>query len=98
MHHSFLLILVLLFIVFLLVMLAQRIRIAYPIFLVIAGLGISFLPGIPRMKLDPEIYFPPTITLRSSLVHFVERFLEMETSYCLTGFRIGISYLNHYSL
>lgn len=57
MHHSILLILGLLFAVFLLVMLAQRIRIAYPIFLVIAGLGISFIPGVPQLHLNPDIIF-----------------------------------------
>ncbi|WP_199118897.1 Na+/H+ antiporter [Pedobacter sp. ASV28] len=57
MHHDILLILALLFIVFLLVMLAQRIKIAYPIFLVIAGLGISFIPGIPILHLDPDLIF-----------------------------------------
>ena len=57
MHHSFLLVLGLLFVVFLLVMLAQRIRIAYPIFLVIAGLGISFIPGVPRVSLEPDLIF-----------------------------------------
>ncbi|MES2454860.1 MAG: Na+/H+ antiporter [Bacteroidota bacterium] len=57
MHHNLLLILSLLFAVFLLVMLAQRVRIAYPIFLVIAGLAISFIPGIPHLHLDPELIF-----------------------------------------
>lgn len=57
MHHSLLLILGLLFAVFLLVMLAQRIRIAYPIFLVIAGLGISFMPGVPQLHLEPDLIF-----------------------------------------
>ena len=38
-------------------MLVQRIKIAYPIFLVLAGLGISLLPGVPVLKLDPEIIF-----------------------------------------
>lgn len=57
MHHHLLLILGLLFVVFLLVMLAQKMKIAYPIFLVVAGLGISLLPGIPRITLDPEIIF-----------------------------------------
>ncbi len=57
MHEKFLLILALLIIVMLLVMLAQRIKIAYPIFLVLAGLGISLLPGVPVLKLDPEIIF-----------------------------------------
>ncbi len=57
MHHHLLLILTLLFVVFLLVMLAQRIKVAYPIFLVLAGLGISFIPGIPVLHLDPELIF-----------------------------------------
>ncbi|MBV8325073.1 Na+/H+ antiporter [Chryseobacterium sp.] len=57
MHEKLLLILGLLLIVMMLVMLAQRIRIAYPIFLVLAGLGISMIPGVPVLKLDPEIIF-----------------------------------------
>jgi monovalent cation/hydrogen antiporter len=57
MHQTLLLILGLLFVVFLLVMLAQRIRIAYPIFLVVAGLAISFIPGVPHFHLDPEVIF-----------------------------------------
>lgn len=57
MHHTLLLILGLLFVIFLLIMLAQRIKIAYPIFLVIAGLGISFIPNIPQLHLDPELIF-----------------------------------------
>ncbi len=57
MHHSLLFILGLLFAVMLLVLLAKRIKIAYPIFLVIAGLGISFIPGVPQLHLDPELIF-----------------------------------------
>src|SRR5690606_26423432 len=57
MHHTLLIILALLFAVFLMVMLAKRIKIAYPIFLVIAGLGISFIPGVPQLSLDPELIF-----------------------------------------
>jgi Na+/H+ antiporter len=57
MHHTLLLVLALLFAVMLLVLLAQRMKIAYPIFLVIAGLGISFIPGIPQLHLNPELIF-----------------------------------------
>lgn len=57
MHNTLLSVLGLLFAVFLLVMLAQRIKIAYPIFLVIAGLGISLIPGTPQIKLDPDLIF-----------------------------------------
>lgn len=57
MHHNLLLILILLFAVMLLVLLAKKVKVAYPIFLVIAGLGISFIPGIPHLSLDPELIF-----------------------------------------
>ena len=40
-----------------LIMLGQRIKISYPIFLVIAGLGIGFIPGIPSIAIDPELIF-----------------------------------------
>lgn len=57
MHHTFLLILGLLFAVFILVMLAQRFRVAYPIFLVLSGLGISFIPGVSALQVEPEVIF-----------------------------------------
>ncbi|WP_126969586.1 Na+/H+ antiporter [Gynurincola endophyticus] len=57
MHHDLLFVLVLLFGIFVLVMLAQQIRIAYPIFLVIAGLAISFVPAMPKVHLDPDLIF-----------------------------------------
>lgn len=57
MHHDLLLILALLFSVFMMVMLANKMKVAYPIFLVTAGLLISLLPGIPEIELDPELVF-----------------------------------------
>jgi Na+/H+ antiporter len=57
MHHTLLLFLILLSVAFLLIMLAQKLKISYPIFLVIAGLGISFIPGIPLVTIDPEVIF-----------------------------------------
>ncbi len=41
----------------LLIMLARKIKVAYPVLLVVAGLGISFIPGIPRLHIDPELIF-----------------------------------------
>jgi monovalent cation/hydrogen antiporter len=52
-----LLIVSLLFVVSMLAMLSDKLRISYPIFLVIAGLGISMIPGIPTIQLDPDIVF-----------------------------------------
>lgn len=37
--------------------LARRLKIPYPIVLVIAGLLLGFLPGVPRISLDPNIVF-----------------------------------------
>ena len=57
MHDNLLLILALLFSVFMMVMAAQKMNIAYPIFLVLAGLVISLVPGIPDVELDPDLVF-----------------------------------------
>ena len=37
--------------------LARRLNTPYPIILVIAGLLISFVPGIPRITLNPDVIF-----------------------------------------
>lgn len=41
----------------LLMMLANKIKVAYPVLLVLAGLLISFIPGIPTIRIDPELIF-----------------------------------------
>lgn len=56
-QESLLLILSLLFLVFLLSMLGQKLKISYPILLVVGGLLISLIPGIPNVTLDPELVF-----------------------------------------
>lgn len=56
-HANLLLILALFFAMALLYLLSQRWKISYPIFLVIGGLGISFIPGIPAISIDPDIVF-----------------------------------------
>lgn len=56
-QKDILLILSLLFSVFMLVMLGQKLRISYPIFLVIGGLLISFIPGIPAFSISPDLIF-----------------------------------------
>lgn len=49
----------------LLIMLANRIRVAYPVLLVVAGLLLSVLPGIPKITVDPStifvIFLPPLL-------------------------------------
>ena len=40
-----------------LVTVARRLDVAYPIFLVIGGLGLGLVPGVPRFDFDPEVIF-----------------------------------------
>ena len=57
MQENLLVVLSLLFVSSMLTMLSERLRIAYPIFLVLAGLFFSFIPGIPNISLDPDLVF-----------------------------------------
>jgi Na+/H+ antiporter len=38
-------------------LLAERVKVPYPIVLLLAGLGLSFVPHVPRVPLKPEIVF-----------------------------------------
>ena len=40
-----------------LVMLARLFRVPYPVFLVVGGLGLSFVPGLPEVELPPDLVF-----------------------------------------
>src|SRR3954468_18392447 len=41
--------------VLLLIVLADQLRLPYPILLVLGGLGIGFAPGVPDFRLDPDV-------------------------------------------
>lgn len=54
----------------LLVALARKINVPYPIFLVIGGLAIGFVPGLPGFELKPEtvfLLFLPPISRRYAI-------------------------------
>nr|WP_121271170.1 Na+/H+ antiporter [Pedobacter schmidteae] len=57
MLHQFPFYLAIIFVIVFLVMLANKIKVAYPILLVLAGLAISFIPGVPPIRIDPELIF-----------------------------------------
>src|SRR5688500_12123624 len=44
---------------------ARRIEVPYPTLFVIGGLGLGFVPGIPRIELEPElilvVFLPPLL-------------------------------------
>jgi len=56
-QDNLLLILSLLFVISILTMISSKLKIAYPIFLVIGGLLISLIPGIPQISLQPDLVF-----------------------------------------
>ncbi|MEI9920882.1 MAG: Na+/H+ antiporter [Bacteroidota bacterium] len=60
----------------LLEMWATRLRIAYPILLVVAGLAISFIPGLPVVRINPDLIFliflPPLLFEASWAISFKE--------------------------
>ena len=57
MHYTLLQFLILLSEAVLLIILAQKVKISCSIFLVLAGLGIGYIPGIPALSIDPEVIF-----------------------------------------
>src|SRR4051812_19620215 len=65
MHEQLPFLLLLVAAIVLIEMLATRLRIAYPVLLVVAGLLISFVPGLPKVQVDPDmiffIFLPPLL-------------------------------------
>jgi len=57
--------LVMVVVIVLLIMLANKLKVAYPVLLVVAGLLISFIPGVPVLHIDHEmifvIFLPPLL-------------------------------------
>lgn len=65
------LLLSLLIVVAVLVTLSRRIHVPYPVLLLLGGLVVGLVPGIPRLELDPEIVFlvvlPPLLYVSAFL-------------------------------
>ena len=57
--------LILIFAIVMIMMVANKIKVAYPILLIVAGLLISFIHGIPNININPEfiflIFLPPLL-------------------------------------
>ncbi len=43
--------------ILMLVMVSQKLKVAYPMVLVIGGLVVSLIPGLPRVTANPELIF-----------------------------------------
>jgi CPA1 family monovalent cation:H+ antiporter len=64
-QNHLLLVLSLLFTISMLAILSSKVKVSYPIFLVIAGLAISLIPGLPEIRVEPDfvflIFLPPLL-------------------------------------
>lgn len=65
MHEQLPFMLALITAIVLLEMLATKLKVAYPILLVVGGLVISFIPGLPKVQVNPDmiffIFLPPLL-------------------------------------
>jgi len=56
------------------VFVARRIHVPYPILLVLGGLALGSIPGLPRLELEPElvllVFLPPLLFLAGYLTPF----------------------------
>lgn len=104
-ERNLLLVLSLLFIITMLTMLSRKLKIAYPIFLVIAGLFISIIPGMPRIRINPDfvflIFLPPILFSAAWNIPWAD-FWRMKRPISLLGFGLVfftstlIAILSHY--
>lgn len=76
MHNTLPFLLAMVAAVVLLEMWATKLKIAYPILLVMAGLLVSFIPGLPVVKIDPDLIFfiflPPLLFEAAWSISFKE--------------------------
>jgi len=92
-HEYMPFIIILLLAVLILVMLGERVKIAYPIFLVLSGLGLSMIPGVPRIQMDPELVFLiflPTILYEAAWYTPWQEFYKYKRHISLLAFGLVI--------
>jgi len=95
-HHVELILLLLLALVAVLAVIAKKVRIAYPIVLMMGGLLLSLVPHVPRISLNPNVFvlviLPPLIfsaAFRTSWRDFRENlFTIVMLAFGLVGFTI----------
>jgi len=88
-HENLLVILVLFFAMAVLYLLSQHLKISYPIFLVIGGLGISFIPGVPRINVEPDLVFLiflPPLLFEAAWYTSWRQFWKWKRSIAILGF------------
>ncbi|MUV03784.1 Na+/H+ antiporter [Flavobacterium rakeshii] len=93
-HENLLLILVLFFTMAILYLLSQKLKISYPIFLVIGGLAISFIPAMPDIKIEPEmvfLLFLPPLLFEAAWYTSWQQFWKWRRSIMIMGFGLVLA-------
>ncbi|WP_294351128.1 Na+/H+ antiporter [uncultured Sphingobacterium sp.] len=88
-HSNLLLVMLLFFFMAMLFVLSQRLKISYPILLVIGGLVISLIPGVPVISVDPDIVFMvflPPLLFEAAWYTNWGNFLKWRRSIFIMGF------------
>jgi NhaP-type Na+/H+ or K+/H+ antiporter len=84
--------------------LARKLQTPYPIVLVVAGLILGFVPGIPKISLDPDVIFllvlPPLLYSAAWLTSWREFKYNLVSilllAFGLVGFTVlGVAYTAH---
>lgn len=87
--------------------LARKLRVAYPIVLVVGGLLLSFIPGIPKVTLNPDLVFfvilPPLLYSAAWLTSWREFSYNLVSIFLLafglvTFTVLGVTYAGHWFL
>jgi CPA1 family monovalent cation:H+ antiporter len=55
--ESYSIVLFILFVMIILSALSEKIRLPYPVLLILVGIGVGFIPSMPDVEIDPEIIF-----------------------------------------
>ncbi|MFD1769844.1 Na+/H+ antiporter [Sphingobacterium suaedae] len=88
-ESNILLVMLLFFFMAMLFVLSQRLKISYPILLVIGGLLISLIPGVPAISLDPNmifLVFLPPLLFEAAWYTSWDNFLKWRRSILIMGF------------
>lgn len=56
-EHQLIVSILLIVAICLLLMVSHRIKVAYPVMLVLGGIALSFVPGMPRLRIHPDMIF-----------------------------------------
>jgi len=86
---------------------ADKIRIPYPILLIIAGMAVGFIPGLPEIEINPEVIFliflPPMLYDAAFNISFKEFKININTIGALSISLVfmtvvGIAVVAHYCI